>query len=43
MIRKVGKKYKVISHRTGKSLGTYSTRIAAEERLRQIQRFKKNG
>lgn len=36
MIRKVGSVYKVVSHKTGKVLGTYSTREAAEKRLKQI-------
>jgi hypothetical protein len=44
MIRKVkvkGKtKYRVITHQTGKNMGTYNTRKGAEKRLRQIKRFR---
>jgi len=44
MIRKVkvdGKtKFRVITHQTGKNMGTYDTRSAAEKRLKQIKRFK---
>jgi len=44
MIRKVkikGKtKYRVITHQTGKNMGTYNTRAAAKKRLEQIKRFK---
>jgi hypothetical protein len=41
MIRKVKGGYKVVSHQTGKSFGTYKTKAAAEKRLAQIKRFKK--
>lgn len=44
MIKKVkveGKtKYRVVTHQTGKNMGTYSTRAAAEKRLAQIKRFR---
>ena len=44
MIRKVkvdGRtRYKVITHQTGRNMGTYSSRKAAEKRLRQIKRFR---
>jgi len=41
MIRKVKEGWRVISHRTGKNLGTYKTKKEAQKRLRQIQAFKK--
>jgi len=34
-----GTQYKLVSH-TGKNLGTYPTRAAAEKRERQVQFFK---
>jgi hypothetical protein len=44
MIRKVkvkGKtKYRVITHQTGRNMGTYSTRAQAEKRLSQIKKFR---
>lgn len=40
MIRKVGKKWKVLSE-GGKSLGEYDSREEAEKRLRQVEYFKK--
>jgi hypothetical protein len=40
MIRKIGSKYTVISHTTGKKMGSYSSKAQAEKRLRQIQFFK---
>lgn len=40
MIRKVGKnKYRLVSH-TGKNLGTYKTKAAAQKRERQVNYFK---
>ena len=39
MIRKTKKGWKVVSHKTGKSFGTYSSREKAVQRLRQIKRF----
>lgn len=41
MIRKVKGGFRVISHRTGKNLGTYKTKKAAEKRLKQLKRFRK--
>ena len=40
MIRKVKGGYRVITHQTGKNMGTYKTKAAAERRLRQIGRFR---
>lgn len=40
MIRKIGSKYVVISHTTGRKLGSYSSRAQAEKRLRQVRFFK---
>jgi len=40
MIRKVKSGYKVVSHKTGKSFGTYKTKKQAQKRLKQIKRFK---
>ena len=40
MIRKVKDGYRVITHQTGKNMGTYPTKKAARRRLKQIQRFK---
>lgn len=39
MIRKTKKGYKVISHTTGRSFGTYKTKTEAKKRLRQIKMF----
>lgn len=41
MIKKVKGGYRVVSHRTGKNLGTYRTRAAAQTRLAQVKRFRK--
>ncbi len=46
MIRKSGNKHKVLSESKGKdgkykSLGTYKTRKEAENRLRQVEYFKR--
>lgn len=35
--------YKVISHRTGRNMGTYSTKSDAQRRLHQIKRFSRKG
>lgn len=43
MIRKRGNKWCVISHTTGRNLGCYSSKIAAEKRLKQIRWFKYQG
>ena len=40
MIRKLGRKYVVLSETTGRRFGTYDTRAAAEKRLRQVEVFK---
>jgi hypothetical protein len=42
MIRKTSRGYKVLSEKTGKNLGgPYKTRAEAEERLRQVEFFKR--
>ena len=41
MIRKVKSGYAVISHRTGKRLGTYKTRAAAQAAIRRHKHFSK--
>lgn len=38
-VKKVGDKYKVVS-KTGKNLGTYNTKKAAEKRLKEVEYFK---
>ena len=40
MIKKEGNKWVVRSHRTGKKLGSYTSKKAAERRLSQVKRFK---
>jgi hypothetical protein len=40
MIKKQGKKYLVLSEKTGRSFGTYHTKAEAEKRLRQVEFFK---
>jgi hypothetical protein len=40
MIRRVGRKYVVVSETTGRSFGTYDTLAEAERRLRQIEMLK---
>lgn len=44
MIRKVKvngqTRYKVVTHQTGRNMGTYRTRAEAKRRLRQIARFR---
>lgn len=39
-IRKAAGGYRIISHRTGKNLGTFPSRAAAERRLAQLARFR---
>lgn len=39
-IVKVGDKYRLVSKKTGKNLGTYDTKAGAEKRERQVQYFK---
>jgi hypothetical protein len=41
MIRKTQGGYKVVSHRTGKSMGTYKTKAAASRRLAQVKAHSK--
>lgn len=43
MIKKVGGKYVVVSHRTGKRLSKPTSKARAVKRLRQIKYFKKRG
>ena len=40
MIKKQGKKYVVLSEKTGRRFGTYDTKAQAEKRLRQLEFFK---
>ncbi|HET7876918.1 MAG TPA: hypothetical protein VFN71_15450 [Methylomirabilota bacterium] len=40
MIKKIGKKYVVLSESTGRRFGTYDTKAEAQKRLRQIEFFK---
>ena len=40
MIKKIKGKYVVLSEKTGRSFGSYSTKIEAEHRLGQIEMFK---
>lgn len=40
MIRKINGKYVVLSEKTGRKFGTYSTKKEAEKRLKQIEYFK---
>lgn len=40
MIVKKGRKWQVVSEKTGRSFGTYDTKHEAEKRLRQIEFFK---
>jgi hypothetical protein len=40
VIKKIGKKYVVLSERTNRRFGAYDTRVAAEKRLRQVEFFK---
>lgn len=42
MIKKVGKKYKVVSEKTGRNLGTETTKAGAVKRLRQVEYFKRH-
>ena len=43
MIRKTSGGYKVLSEKTGESLGgPYKTRAEAEKRLRQVESFKRS-
>jgi hypothetical protein len=40
MIKKIGRKYAVLSETTGRSFGTYRTRKQALKRLGQVEYFK---
>jgi hypothetical protein len=40
MIKKIKGKYVVLSEKTGRSFGSYTTKAEAEHRLRQIEFFK---
>jgi len=40
MIRKVKGGWRVITHQTGKNMGTYKTKAAAKRRLKQIRKFR---
>lgn len=42
-IVKVGNKYRLVSKKTGKNLGTYPSKAGAEKRERQVQYFKHMG
>lgn len=41
MIKKIGKKYVVLSEDSTRRLGTYTTLAEAKERLQQIEIFKR--
>ncbi len=41
MIKKKGRKYTVVSEKTGRSFGTYTSLKAAKKRLQQIEFFKR--
>jgi hypothetical protein len=43
MIRKIGRKYVVLSDTTGRRFGTYDTLAAARQRLQQMEMFKHLG
>jgi hypothetical protein len=32
-------RFRVVAHKSGRNLGTYATRAAAEERLRRLRRY----
>lgn len=40
VIRKKGSKYELVSKKTGRNLGTYSTKAGAQKRERQVEYFK---
>jgi hypothetical protein len=40
MIKKKGRKWVVLSEKTGRSFGSYDTKAEAEKRLRQVEFFK---
>jgi len=41
VVKKVGSQYKVISHTSGKSMGSYPSKAQAWKRLAQIKYFAK--
>jgi hypothetical protein len=43
MIKKIKGKYVVLSEKTGRSFGTYTTLAAAKKRLQQMEMFKHLG
>jgi hypothetical protein len=40
MIKKIRRKYTVLSEKTDRSFGSYATKAEAEKRLRQVEYFK---
>jgi len=42
-IVKIGDKYRLVSKKTGKNLGTYDSKEGAEKREREVQYFKHQG
>jgi hypothetical protein len=40
MIKKTSRGWEVIAHKSGRSMGIYDKKAQAEERLKQIERFK---
>jgi hypothetical protein len=42
-IIKVGNNYRLVSKKTGKNLGTYSSKSGAKQREREVQYFKHKG
>jgi hypothetical protein len=43
MIKKVKEGFRVVSEKTGRNMGTYKSKEAAKERLRQVEFFKHKG
>ena len=41
MIRKVKEGWRILSHKTGRNLGTYKTKKEVEDRLKFLKRFSK--
>ena len=40
MIRKVKGGYRVVTHQTGRNMGTYKTKAEAKKRLKQLARYR---
>lgn len=40
MIRKVKGGFRVIAHKSGKNMGTFKTKAAAQKRLKQLARYR---